>query len=53
LVAKEGVNITIPEGSEISGAAYGSIDVTKELRGRYAAGEREFLGNNGTFADPW
>jgi hypothetical protein len=38
LVAKEGANITIPDGSEILGAAYGSTDVTKELRAMYAAG---------------
>ena len=53
MVAKEGVKITIPDGSEILGAAYGSIDVTNELRDMYAAGERVIEGNYGTFNDPW
>ena len=53
LVVKEGASITIPDGSEILGAAYGSTDVTKELRAMYAAGEREIVGKSGTFTDPW
>ena len=53
MVVKEGASITIPDGSEILGAAYGSTDVTKELRAMYAAGEREIVGKSGTFTDPW
>jgi len=53
LVAKEGDKITIPNGSKIDGAAYGSTDVTKDLRAKYDAGEREFVAKSGTFFDPW
>ncbi len=53
VTVKEGGNIAIPEGSEIHGAAYGSMDVTAKLRAKYAAGERNFGGNNGVWTDPW
>ena len=53
VTVKEGGAIAVPEGSEIHGAAYGSIDVTRLLRQKYAAGERNFGGNNGVWGDPW
>ena len=53
VTVREGGVIAIPEGSEIHGAAYGSIDVTAKLRARYAGGERRFVGDNGSWTDPW
>ncbi len=53
VTVKEGGNIVLPEGSVIHGAAYGSKDVTDSLRAKYAAGQRNFGGNNGVWTDPW
>ncbi len=53
VTVKENGNIVLPEGSVIHGAAYGPKDVTESLRAKYAAGQRNFGGNNGEWTDPW
>ena len=38
VAVKEGSSIVIPDGQEILGASYGTLDVTKGLKEMYAKG---------------
>ena len=53
VAVKEGSSIVIPDGHEILGASYGTLDVTKGLKEMYAKGQRVFSGTNQVWTDPW